>query len=153
MTKKTVFKIRNSKPFYPFDLIIYCILALAVTGTLLAVFFTGKNELNKGAYVMFDNSIIAEYRFDGEKFTAKDGYENFFSVTDSGIYFYPDENSHSHYNLIIFDGENKTVRIDSATCAGHDCEKQKITESSGFIYCAPHKLKIIPIKLTDPVSG
>ena len=151
--KKSLTEIRNSKPFYPFDLIIYCALALTVAVTLFAVFFTGKTYGNQGVYILFDNESAAEYRFLDGKFTVKSGFESHFSVEDCGIYFYPDENSREQYNIIILDGENKTVYISEATCAGHDCEKQKITENGGFIYCAPHKLKIVPIKISDPVSG
>ena len=153
LVKKDVLKIRNSKPFYPFDLIIYCVLALVVTTAVLTVFFTGKKSENIGVYILFDNETVAEYRFSDDKFTIKSGFENHFSVKDDGIYFYPDENSPERYNLIILDGENKTVYVKDATCAGHDCETQKITASGGFIYCAPHKLKIVPIKMSDPVSG
>ena len=153
LAKKSVTEIRNSKPFYPFDLIIYCALIFAVIGTLFIVFFAGKTAENQGVYIILDNSTIAEYRFGGDKFTVLDGYENYFSAKDDGIYFYPDGNSHERYNLIIIDGENETVYIKDATCAGHDCERQKITENGGFIYCAPHKLKIVPMKLSDPVSG
>ena len=153
MVKKDVLKIRNSKPFYPFDLIIYCVLALVVITAVLTVFFTGEQSENIGVYILFDNETAAEYRFSEGKPTIKSGFENHFSVKDDGIYFYPDENSPERYNLIILDGENKTVYIKDATCAGHDCETQKITESGGFIYCAPHKLKIVPIKMSDPVSG
>lgn len=151
--KKRLSEIRNSKPFYPFDLIVYCALALAVTAMLFAVFFTGEKSENTGVYILFDNETVAEYRFSDGKFTVKSGFNGHFSVADDGIYFYPDENSHEHYNLIILDGENKTVYVKDATCAGHDCLSQKITESGGFIYCAPHKLKIVPIKISDPVSG
>lgn len=151
--KRSLTEIRNSKPFYPFDLIIYCALALTVAIALFAVFFSNNSAENSGVYILFDNETAAEYRFSEGKFTIKSGFESHFSVEDCGIYFYPDENSHEHYNLIILDGENKTVYIKEATCAGHDCEKQKITENGGFIYCAPHKLKIIPIKISDPVSG
>lgn len=151
--KKSLTEIRNSKPFYPFDLIIYCALTLTVAIAVLAVFFVGKTAENLGVYILLDNETVAEYRFSDNKFTIKSGFESHFSVEDCGIYFYPDGNSGEDYNLIILDGENKTVYIKEATCAGHDCEKQKITENGGFIYCAPHKLKIVPIKISDPVSG
>lgn len=151
--EKRLSEIRNSKPFYPFDLIVYCALALAVTAMLFAVFFTGGKSENTGVYIMYDNETAAEYRFSDGKFTVKSGFNGHFSVADDGIYFYPDGNSHEHYNLIVLDGENKTVYVKEATCAGHDCTKQKITASGGFIYCAPHKLKIVPIKMSDPVSG
>ena len=153
MVKKSVSTIRNSKPFYPFDVIIYFALILAVTCMLFAVFFADNSAENLGVYILFDNETAAEYRFSDDKFTIKSGFESHFSVEDYGIYFYPDENSREQYNIIILDGENKTVYVKKATCAGHDCEKQKITTSGGFIYCAPHKLKIVPIKLSDPVSG
>lgn len=153
LVKKNVSTIRNSKPFYPFDLIIYCALALIVTIAVSAVFFAGKTSENLGVYILFDNETAAEYRFLNDKLTINGGFESHFSVEDGEIYFYPDENSREHYNLIILDGENKTVYVKEATCAGHDCLSQKITVSGGFIYCAPHKLKIVPIKISDPVSG
>ena len=150
---KSLSEIRNSKPFYSFDIIIYCTLALIIAVTVFALFFTGKNSENLGAYILFDNQTAAEYRFDGNSFTVKSGFDGHFLIASEGIYFYPDENSHENYNLIITNAENKTVYIKHATCTGHDCENQKITENGGFIYCAPHKLKIVPIKMTNPVSG
>lgn len=151
--KRDFSELKKSKPFYLFDLMIYGLSAMLIIAIFAIVFFAKKGTTTQGFYVMIDNAVVAEYRFDDGKLKIKDGYSAHFSDTENGFYFYPDAENKNDYNLIAVNVIAKTVYITASTCAGHDCEKQKITASGGFIYCAPHKLKITPTGLTDPVSG
>ncbi|GEM_PF-2673816 len=153
MEKNVSTRIKNSKPFYFADLIIYLVVAVIVLTAFIAVSLRGGSAAATGFSVLYDNKVAAEYRFSDGKFTVKAGYETYFSVQENGVYFYPDGEDNGHYNLIVFDKDKKTAKITESTCAGHDCEAQSVSDSGGFIYCAPHKLKIIPAGLTDPVSG
>lgn len=152
LIRKNLSELKNSKPFYLFDLILYSAVVLFIAAMFAAVFFAGKSGDSQGFYVLFDNRIIAEYLYSDGTFSVENGYEAHFSVGEE-IYFYPDATDFSDYNLISIDTKNKTVYISDATCAGHDCTTQKVSVKGGFIYCAPHKLKIVPMGLNDPVSG
>ena len=157
--KRDFSELKKSKPFYLFDLMIYGLSAALIIAIFAIVFFAGKGTATNGFYVMIENTVVAEYRFDDGKLKINDGYSAHFSEKENGggkeyeIYFYPDTENKNDYNLIAINVADKTVRITASTCAGHDCEKQKITADGGFIYCAPHKLKITPTGLNDPVSG
>lgn len=153
MEKRSLMRIRNSKPFYLADLIVYLCVAAVIIAAFLAVLFSGEKSTATGFSVLYDNEVAAEYRFSDGRFAVKSGYEKYFSVQDSGVYFFPDGENNGNYNLIVFDKEKKTAKITASTCSGHDCETQTVSDSGGFIYCAPHKLKIIAIGLLDPVSG
>lgn len=153
MLKNVPMRIKNSKPFSFADLTVYlCVAAILVAAFIATGVFGAKNG-TAGFTVLYDNRVAAEYRFSDGSFTVKEDYSAYFSVKENGVYFYPDKSTDGHYNLIVFDNEKRTAKITESTCAGHDCESMSVSDSGGFIYCAPHKLKIIPTGLTDPVSG
>ena len=151
--KRDISELKKSKPFYPFDLIVYGLLAVLTALVFLLAFFPKTASPIQGFYVTFENRTVAEYSFSDGKLRINDEYLAHFSETDDGVYFYPSAENKNDYNLIVIDGANKSVHIKEATCAGRDCTTQKVSLSGGFIYCAPHNLKIIPAGLTDPVSG
>ena len=153
MEKNVASRIRSSKPFYFADLIVYLCVAVIVITSFIAISLGGGSATATGFSVLYDNKVAAEYRFSDGKFTVKAGYEAYFNIEENGVYFYPDGENNGHYNLIVFNKEKKTAEIIKSTCSGHDCEAQTVSDKGGFIYCAPHKLKIIPAGLTDPVSG
>lgn len=151
--KKNLSELKNSKPFYSFDLVIYLLVALFIGAAFLFVFANKTNGDTLGFYVFYDNEIAAEYRYYEDNFNVKDGYSSHFSVDGDTIRFYPNGSDATDYNVIAIDKDKKTVNVIDATCAGKDCTFQEVSKSGGFIYCAPHKLKIVPMGLTDPVSG
>lgn len=153
MIKRDLSELKNSKPFFLFDLIVYFTVAAIILAMFLTVFLTNRNWDHRGVYLLFDNEIAAEYNYADNKLTIKEGFSPHFEVDGDLILFYPDLNTKSEYNAISIDGKKKTVKIVNSTCAGKDCTFQEISENGGFIYCAPHRLKIVPMGLNDPVSG
>ena len=153
MIRKNLSELKNSKPFFIFDLLIYFLSAGLIVILFCAVFISRQNGDYQGVYIIYNNSVVAEYYFNDGNLKIQDGFSSYLNKTDDGVYFYPNGVSDGDYNLIIFDGDTKTVYIKASTCIGHDCEKQQITGGVGFIYCAPHKLKITPMGLTEPVTG
>ena len=151
MKKKNLFELKNSKPFYAFDIALYLAVAAFIALTFIFALVNNNGDVSQGFYVLYDNAIVAEYRYSDGNFIVKDGEH--FTVNGENVRFYPDKNVLTDYNDIFIDRTNKTVRITDATCAGKDCTTQRITENGGFIYCAPHALKIVPMGLNDPVSG
>ena len=153
MIKKNLSELKNSNPFYPLDLIVYIILAAAISATFFIALTYRESGSSQGFYILYDNEKVAEYLYgDGVKIL-NDEYAAHFNVEGDKIRFYPNADNPNDYNLIAVDKENKTVSIADATCAGKDCTFQQVSEKGGFIYCAPHKLKIVRMGLSDPVSG
>ncbi|MBQ9485835.1 MAG: hypothetical protein IJU83_03255 [Clostridia bacterium] len=144
---------KTAKPFYAFDLIIYCIIAVIAVCTLFFALIGTRGTSSDGLIFLVDNKIAAEYSFSTKKLTVKDEFSSRFSLTEEGLFFFPDEIDRSEYNLIVIDAEQKSATVKTATCFGHDCESQRVSAEGGFIFCAPHKLKIVPAGLKDPVSG
>ena len=153
MIKRNLSELKNSKPFHLFDLIVYLIVAAFIVAAFLFVFASKNNAASQGFYVLYDNEIAAEYLYDDGEFKIKDEYSAHFFIDGDKIFFYPNADGHTDYNIIFVDKANKTVKITDATCAGKDCTYQEVSKNGGFIYCAPHKLKIVPMGLNDPVSG
>ena len=153
MIKRNLSELKNSKPFHLFDLIVYLIVAAFIVAAFLFVFASKNNAASQGFYVLYDNELAAEYLYDDGEFKIKDGYDAHFFIDDDKIFFYPNADAHTDYNIIFADKASKTVKITDATCAGKDCTYQEVSKNGGFIYCAPHKLKIVPMGLNDPVSG
>lgn len=151
--KKNLSELKNSKPFYLFDLILYLLLIAFIAAAFLIVFANENKGVSQGFYVLYDNEIAAEYFYRDGNFKIKDGYVAHFSEEGDKIFFYPNNDDYGEYNLIAVDKNKKTIRILDATCAGKDCVFQELSETGGFIYCAPHKLKIVPMGFTNPVSG
>ena len=91
MGKNVALRIKKSKPFYPADLIVYLCVALAVISVFIAVATGGgAKSVAAGFTVLYDNRAAAEYRFSNGQFTANAGFEEYFSVRENGVYFYPD---------------------------------------------------------------
>ncbi len=151
--KRDFSELKKSKPFYPFDLIIYGLLTAFIIAVFAAVFLFKGSTPAQGFFVMYENKVAAEYRWDDGNLKIKDGYASHFSETENGFYFYPDPADKNRYNLVVIERAAKTVSVKEATCAGRDCISHKVNINGGFIYCAPHNLKITPMGLTDPVSG
>ena len=149
---KSFKELKSSKPFYPSDIIIYCIVAVFTGVLFLAALFAPNRYAAQGFDIYYNDIPVAEYAFSGG-LTVKNGYERHFDRTDEGVYFYPNADDRSEYNLIVFDSEKKTAKIARTTCTGRECASLTVCETGGFIYCAPHKLKILPAAITDPVTG
>ena len=153
LRKKSLSEIKKSKPFYFNDLIIYFALAVLVVLLFFAVIFKPVADNFNGFNIIYNNEIIAEYNFADDKLNINDGYSAYLSQEHGGIYFYPSGEKNGEYNFISVDSAKKTVRVTDSTCAGHDCERQFLSADGGFIYCAPHGLKITAMGLLDPVTG
>ena len=151
---KDVKNVKRAKPFLRADILVYLSLVLTVFLLFLA-FFPNKGSNVYGFDFYVGNDLAATYRFENQTFSVTDGYENSV-VTDGGvIYFYFNE-ERSEYNAIVIDAAEKSAKVMSSTCNGHDCEQTKISADGGFIYCAPHKLKVVTAgkgNYSDPITG
>ena len=118
----------------------------------LSVFCASAAGSAQGFRFVYNGSVAAEFSFSGG-FSVYEGFEENFEQTENGVYFYPDAENRAEYNLIVIDEENKTLSVKETTCAGRQCLSQSVSVNGGFIYCAPHGLKISPIGFTDPTTG
>lgn len=153
LKKKSLSELKNSKPFYAFDIVLYLAVAAFTVLSFVFVLANGNKGDSQGFFVLYENVVVAEYYYSDGNLIVKDEYAAHFKTDGEKVRFYPDKNDLNDYNDIVIDKTNKTVSIADATCAGKDCTTQKVSASGGFIYCAPHALKIVPTGLTDPVSG
>ena len=131
----------------------YLFLITLIALLFIAGVFIGNQTDADGFYILYDNVKVAEYRFSDNAFNVKSGYEAHFAHNGDEILFYPDAQDKNEYNVIAVLPAEKTVYVKEATCAGRDCTAQKIVGGKGFIYCAPHKLKITPMGEQIPVTG
>ena len=150
---KSLPEFKKSKPFYTFDIFIYSALAVFIILLFLAALFKPVAGNFNGFYIIYNNEKIAEYSFLTNSLKIQEGYSDYIRQSDDGIYFYPNSEKTGEYNLIVANNATKAVRVTVSTCAGHDCERQVLSSSGGFIYCAPHNLKITAMGLSDPVTG
>lgn len=155
MHKKSGAGFKNLKPFSHADIILYLIVISVVILTFLLVFFP-RDSKSDGFYIYVDGNLSAEYDYNTRAFNVKEGFDGYFYLSDSDLYFYSGKNP-AEYNLIKIDAENKSVKVISSTCKGHDCERTSVNENGGFIYCSPHGLKIVAKFKDDtipsPVTG
>ena len=151
--KRRAADIKKSKPFHVLDIAVYlAVLILAAAIFFALIPFKNTGEI-AGFNFYFNNELVAEYSFNGGEFTVKSGFEENFSLeSDGSIIFYADADK-TAYNVIIIDEEAKTATVKEANCTGRDCTTQTAMQGGGFIFCAPHNLKITAKALSGPTTG
>ena len=153
LVKRRAAEIKKSKPFYVLDVAVYlAVLTLAAAIFFALIPFKNAGEI-AGFNFYFNNELVAEYSFSGGEFTVKSGFEERFARSEDGsIIFYADADK-TEYNVIIIDDETKTAKVTDANCTGRDCTTQTAGKGGGFIFCAPHNLKITSKTLSGPTTG
>ena len=153
LVKRRAAEIKKSKPFHALDVAVYlAVLTLAAAMFFALIPFKNTGEI-AGFNFYFNNELAAEYSFGGGGFTVKSGFEENFSLAgDGSIIFYADADK-TAYNVIIIDEETKTATVKEANCPGRDCTTQTAGTGGGFIFCAPHNLKITAKNLSGPTTG
>ncbi len=150
MSLKKIEQTRGDKGFKPCDLIIYAVIAVAVT-VLFIIFFKGDGSALVGVEIYYDNAVICAYDFDkGELEIKNSAYISVEEESESQLKlrFALDENQpHSDYNDILIDKTKRSVTVSDTDCSQRkDCYYMAdIVDSNGAIFCTPHRLKILPI--------
>ena len=144
--------VKNRKPFYFYDLIIYTATLILVVGLFLGFVVFNSPENSDGFKIIVNEKEALVFYYESGAYEIKEtGEAVSFTIdkAEDGIYFisvfYKDLNEH---NIISVNTEEKKVKVSDADCSiRKDCVHTKEIEGdSGAIYCMPHKLKILPLK-------
>ncbi len=143
MSLKKVTQVKADKGFKIWDLIVYGAVALIIAAIFLAVFLTKDDSPLKGVRIYTQDAAVFEYDFQSGE------YKN---LSPESVTVEEDESAikitvsaGGGYNVVFIDLKEKSVKVTEADCGKRDCVyTAAITDSSGMIYCSPHKLRILP---------
>lgn len=146
------FEQAHKSPFFrKGDVILYCLLALAIVGLFCFGFATREAEAMNELLVYRDDALVFSYSFAEDKFTAYE--EVSLEETEKGylVTVYTD----GEFNLFCIEKRGYVKMLD-ADCSLHkDCVAMwAITDTSGVIICTPHHLKLCATdEVFDPSIG
>lgn len=143
MSLNKVTEVKADKGFKIRDLAVYGAVILIIAVIFIAVFVTRDTSPLKGVKIYTDEVLVFEYNFTNGEY--KNSSLETVTVT-------PAENSlkikitaNGGYNVVEINTKERTVKVTEADCGKRDCVyTAAITNSSGMIYCSPHKLRILP---------
>ena len=143
MSLKKVTEAKPDKGFKIRDLAVYGAVILIIAVIFIAVFVTRDTSPLKGVKIYTDEVLVFEYNFTNGEY--KNSSLETVTVT-------PAENSlkikitaNGGYNVVEINIKERAVKVTEADCGKRDCVyTAAITNSSGMIYCSPHKLRILP---------
>jgi len=134
---------KKEKPFSPYDIIVYVVIAVILVGIALAVFLPEKKTLLK-ADIYYGETLIYTYSFaDGKG-----------EITENGVPYVTAENVNDVTKVTIVTplGKNTAeigrdyVKMAEADCSSHpDCvEKFSPIKTGGKVtVCMPHNIRIV----------
>lgn len=143
MSLNKVTEVKADKGFKIRDLAVYGAVILIIAVIFIAVFVTRDTSPLKGVKIYTDEVLVFEYNFTNGEY--KNSSLETVTVT-------PAENSlkikitaNGGYNVVEINTKERAVKVTEADCGKRDCVyTAAITNSSGMIYCSPHKLRILP---------
>lgn len=147
MSEKTLENVKKDKGFQVFDLILYGVVVLIIAVSFIAIFATKDKSPLKGVCVYLEEKEVFKYDFENDSYEIAEGYN--VEVSDKGSSLQVRISTEDGYNLIEIEKKG-IVRIKEADCHGRDCVySPAISDSSGIIFCSPHRLKIVPSNYDD----
>ena len=149
---------KNISPFRKTDIIFYALLVLLVFSLFLCVFLTKDDSEKTGWTVYLGENAIAEYSYTSDAFTVRENFSDKIEYLEDGSGFYftvftDGKSDPAGFNEFYYSRLEKTLKVLSSDCAGHDCERQSVTDKGGFILCVPHGVKVVCNGFTNPVAG
>ncbi|MDE6868126.1 MAG: NusG domain II-containing protein [Clostridia bacterium] len=151
MSLKKIESVKKDKGFKIWDLIIYGVIIALVIVTFTVVFTTRDTTPLRGVRVYSKGVAVFEYSFENGKYNVlSDSAE--IEVSDSGETLTVKITDGSEYNLVEI-VKSGSVSVKEANCHSLDCVYMApIKDNSGFIFCSPHALRIVPYDF-DPDDG
>lgn len=151
MSLKKVADVKADKGFRIWDLIIYGVIAALAVILFAVIFATRDTGPLSGIRVYVANEAVFEYDFTSGEYTN-------LNPSVAGIISDGDDcltiriNATEGYNIVVID-KSGSVKVSEADCTKNDCVYYPaISDNSGFIYCLPHRLKILPCDF-NPDNG
>lgn len=147
--------LKARKPFEKYDVIVYVFLLVLLL--CLSIFFVfSPTEKSSGFKLECDGKEIFTLNYDDCSYVCSHDFtiDVDFSTNTITVYF---DDAKTDYNILSFNTTEKSVKVIESTCsASKECVHiPAIKNSSGSIYCTPHKLKISSLDAapSGPVTG
>ena len=145
--------LKDRKIFLKKDIFVYIALLVLIALLFLVFIILPKAITSNGFAVYVEDDCVIKYTYDNQKIEIASDWQDKVVVSDNKITIYFSE---SEYNEITINFSEKSVKMTDSTCSKtRDCVYEPKITNSGIIYCAPHKLKITPLKLekSSPIIG
>lgn len=144
MSLKRVRMIKKDKGFRFFDLIVYLAIALIIAAIFLAVFLTRDKNPFKGFRAYIGNDVVFECDFESGKYFCPQAEGVSVGVEGESVLTVEIVTT-SGRNVLSVDFSKREVRVTDADCTGRDCVySPPVRDNNGVIYCAPHRLRVVP---------
>ncbi len=138
----------NPKLFGLWDVVVYSAVIAVVVLLFILFVFIPNGKAPQGFKVLLDGKTVAKYDYALQTLSVTDGYQDFIKVDGDKITVYSNA-ERTHYNVLLIDDGNKSVKVFSANCStSKECVYTPALKGDGAIVCAPHKLKIVPLSST-----
>lgn len=148
MSLSRVEQVKKRKPFAPWDLLVYGLLAVLIL-VLFAVFVFGADKSPvSGFRIESEGKVIYSYSFEKGAEIPAEFRESVSEKREDGFLFVTvtEEGGHG-YNVLKIDLARKTAKMVDTDCSRHkDClYMAEIASKSGVIVCVPHGLKVLAL--------
>ena len=154
------------KPFQKGDILVYALLFILIVSLFFILVFPSLIFQNSASGFLVERDGQVVLTFDLSKqdpLQISSQFEDLVEIQSQNqqdklfkVKIYS-SNAKTGYNLLLFNGNDKTVKIIESTCSlTKDCTFFPALKTSGSIYCAPHNLKIVPLfgeQLVPPIAG
>lgn len=150
MSLNKVRQVHADKGFKIFDLIIYGAIIVLVTVLFIAVFTTRDKSPLSGFRITVGDTVVFDYSFDDDAFDMDENYIEITEAEQDKIIFVVHTEREGE-NTVLVDKSARSVEVTHANCGSKDCTVGALKNNSGFIYCVPHSLRIVPYDF-DPDS-
>ncbi|MDY6366971.1 MAG: NusG domain II-containing protein [Clostridia bacterium] len=143
--------VKNKKPFGIFDLIIYAAVILVCLSLFLGFVILPAKADSDGFKVLVNEKEVFVFHYSDNSYEIN-AFDCTVDVDDSlapKVYTVKITLSNDEFNVITVHPDEKTVEVTDADCSAHkDCvHTPAIKGGSGAIYCLPHGLKVLPLKV------
>ncbi len=148
MKKDKIQDLAKNKPFNKFDFFALLGVLLFILFLFVSFVFFSTHDNSDGFIIQIDDVTVYSFNYSNKKHTINSQYEKFIEVDleNQTVTVYTDLNK-NHFNKIKYDVKNKSVKMVESNCStSKDCVYMpEISDNLGIIYCAPRKIKILPI--------
>lgn len=148
MSRQVFSKIKKSAPFKKADVLIYLLVAIIVTVTVLS-FIVFNKKYATGFYVSANDEKILTYDFEKNNYTIDESKKEMVEVKLDGSFInFTITLPNGDFNLLSVDKAKRSVKITDANCPHKDCvsfSPIKAGKKNGLIYCSVHDLRVVAI--------
>ena len=147
--------LKTRKPFETCDVFVYVFILILLFTLSIFFVFSPKSE-SSGFKAEVDGKTVFEFDYTNETYEIFEDFNIDVNLEENTVTIYFDE-QRTEYNVLLIDTENKSVKVTESTCSNsRECTRiPAVKDSSGSIYCTPHKLKIVSLSnsANEPVTG